>query len=169
MADHKLGNIQPASFFVDECEKKLLELYRKRYRPNGPMNKLFLTFGSGKISQISLKSRKYSRHVLVCLESRPWKFALLLTRSRSCAQMNWQKCGCKHFGNHVSFCCNCPKVLWKYRKTSNISGTLVGNKIVDHSDVVGASPWHLASRDSAKKAARQYENLLSVGIWCVLY
>ena len=56
-----------------------------------------------------------------------------------------------------------------------------GNKIVDHSDVVGASPvgaapttsslstWYLASRDSAKTAARRYENLLSVGIWCVLY
>ena len=28
----------------------------------------------------------------------------------------------------------------KYRKTSNISCTLVGNQIVDHSDVVGASP-----------------------------
>ena len=28
----------------------------------------------------------------------------------------------------------------KYHKTSNISRTLVGNKIVDHSDVVGASP-----------------------------
>ena len=28
----------------------------------------------------------------------------------------------------------------KYRKTSNIRWTLVGNKIVDHSDVVGASP-----------------------------
>ena len=27
-----------------------------------------------------------------------------------------------------------------YRKVSNISHTLVGNKIVDHSDVVGASP-----------------------------
>ena len=27
----------------------------------------------------------------------------------------------------------------RYRKTSNISHTLVGNKIVDHSDVVGAS------------------------------
>ena len=69
----------------------------------------------------------------------------------------------------------------RYRKTSNISLTLVGNKIVDHSDVVGASPvgaapttssfstWHLASRDSAKKAARQCEKLLSVGVWCVLY
>ena len=28
----------------------------------------------------------------------------------------------------------------QYRKTSNISRTLVGNKIFDHSDVVGASP-----------------------------
>ena len=28
----------------------------------------------------------------------------------------------------------------EYRKTSNISRTLVGNKIVDHSDVVVASP-----------------------------
>ena len=27
-----------------------------------------------------------------------------------------------------------------YCQTSNISGTLVGNKTVDHSDVVGASP-----------------------------
>ena len=27
-----------------------------------------------------------------------------------------------------------------YRETSNISRTLVGNKIVDHWDVVGASP-----------------------------
>ena len=27
-----------------------------------------------------------------------------------------------------------------YRKTSNVRRTLVGNKIVDHSDVVGASP-----------------------------
>ena len=53
----------------------------------------------------------------------------------------------------------------------NIRRTLVGNKTVDRSDAVGASPvgaaptassfstWHLASRDSAKKAARQYENI----------
>ena len=58
-----------------------------------------------------------------------------------------------------------------YRKTLDIRRTLGGNKIVDHSDVVGASPvgaapttssfstWHLASRDSAKEATRQYENL----------
>ena len=56
----------------------------------------------------------------------------------------------------------------------------MGNKIADHSDVVGASPvgaapttssfstWHLVSRDLAKTAASQYENLLSVGIWCLI-
>ena len=68
-----------------------------------------------------------------------------------------------------------------YCKTSNISRTLVGNKIVDHSDAVGASPVgaapttssfsteHLASIDSAKTAARQYDNPLSVEIWGVLW
>ena len=33
----------------------------------------------------------------------------------------------------------------------------------------GVGTLHLASRDSTKTAARQYENPLSVGIWCVLY
>ena len=32
---------------------------------------------------------------------------------------------------------------FKYHQTSNISHTLVGNKLVDHSDVVGASPVDL--------------------------
>ena len=36
-----------------------------------------------------------------------------------------------------------------YRKTSNISRTLVGNKIVDHSDVVGASPVGAAPTTSS--------------------
>ena len=38
---------------------------------------------------------------------------------------------------------------WYYRKTSNISRTLVGNKIVDHSDVVGASPVGAAPTTSS--------------------
>ena len=62
-----------------------------------------------------------------------------------------------------------------YRKISNISRTLLGNKIVDHSDVVGASPvgaapttssfstWHLASRDLAKTAASQYRIFYVLG------
>ena len=36
-----------------------------------------------------------------------------------------------------------------YHKISNISGTLVGNEIVDHSDVVGASPVGAAPTTSA--------------------
>ena len=70
---------------------------------------------------------------------------------------------------------------FNYRKASNIRHTLVGNEIVNHSDVVGASPVnaapstssfstsHLASKDSAKTASRQCDNLLSVGIRCALY
>ena len=36
-----------------------------------------------------------------------------------------------------------------YRKTSNIRRTLVGNKIVDHSDVAGASPVGAAPTTSS--------------------
>ena len=74
------------------------------------------------------------------------------------------------------------KLLQKYyRKTSNISRTLVGNKIVDNSDVVGASPVgvapttssfsteHLVPMDWAKTTARGYKKRLSFGIWCDLY
>ena len=40
---------------------------------------------------------------------------------------------------------------WKkyYCQTSNISHTLVGNKLVDHSDVVGASPVGFAPTTSS--------------------
>ena len=36
-----------------------------------------------------------------------------------------------------------------YRQTFNISITLVGNKIVDHSDVIGASPVGAAPTTSS--------------------
>ena len=64
----------------------------------------------------------------------------------------------------------------QYRKTSHISRTLVGNKIVDNSDVVGASPvgaapttssfstLHLASMDGTKTTARLYKKHLNFGI-----
>ena len=41
------------------------------------------------------------------------------------------------------------KIGHQYCKTSNISHTLVGNKIVDHSDVVGASPVGAAPTTSS--------------------
>ena len=37
----------------------------------------------------------------------------------------------------------------KYRQVSNISRTIVGDKIVDHSDVVGASPVGAAPTTSS--------------------
>ena len=36
-----------------------------------------------------------------------------------------------------------------YRQTSNIRGTLVGNKIADHSDIATASPVGAASTTSS--------------------
>ena len=44
-----------------------------------------------------------------------------------------------------------PIRLWcgEYRKVSNISRTLVGNNIVDRSDVVGASPVGAAPTTSS--------------------
>ena len=69
-----------------------------------------------------------------------------------------------------------------YRKTSNIRRILVGNKIADHSDVVGASPIgaapttysfatyiYLASIGCTKTTARQGEKHLSFRIRCDLY
>ena len=64
-----------------------------------------------------------------------------------------------------------------YYQTSNIRCTLVGNKLVDHSDVFGASPvgaapttssfstHHLASKTTAKWD----ENHSSFVIWRILY
>ena len=69
----------------------------------------------------------------------------------------------------------------QYRQFSNIRHTLVGNKIADHSDVVGAAPVgaapttssfsteHLASMNWAKATAMPDEKHFSFLIWCVLY
>ena len=40
-------------------------------------------------------------------------------------------------------------IIKENRKTSNISRTIAGNKIVDHSDVVGASPVGAAPTTSS--------------------
>ena len=66
-----------------------------------------------------------------------------------------------------------------YRQTSYISRSLLGNKLADHSDVVGSSPvgatptistfptQHLASVDWAKTATRKDDKHLSFVIRCV--
>ena len=68
-----------------------------------------------------------------------------------------------------------------YRKTSDISRTVVGDKIVDNSDVVGTPPvgaapttssfstWHMASMDLADTTTRRDKKPLSLGIWYDLY
>ena len=69
----------------------------------------------------------------------------------------------------------------KYRQTSYISRTFIGNETADPSDVVGASPdgaapttssfstYHLVSMDWAKTTARLGDKRLGYGIWCCLY
>ena len=52
------------------------------------------------------------------------------------------------FSLHTIVPASAARVL-TYRKTSNISRTLVGNRIVDNSDVVGASPVGAAPTTSS--------------------
>ena len=71
----------------------------------------------------------------------------------------------------VEFC-------WHYHHTTNISRTLLGNEMVDHSDEIGASPVgaalttssflaeHLAAMIWANTTARRDEKHLSFLIWC---
>ena len=74
--------------------------------------------------------------------------------------IGWCKQMGVHFLSHIYFTLICE--WWvsgrdvnsstsgmEYRKTSNISRTLVGNKIVDNSDVVGASPVGAAPTTSS--------------------
>ena len=71
--------------------------------------------------------------------------------------------------------------LGDYREICDIKCILVGDKIVDHSDVVGASPVDAvsttasisterqASMDWAKTTSRWDNKHFSFGIWCILY
>ena len=72
--------------------------------------------------------------VLVVLVPSRIKTSLGPSRFRHLTIQSWQK-------YHVT--------ETNYRKTSNISRTLVGNKIVDNSDVVGASPVGAAPTTSS--------------------
>ena len=68
-----------------------------------------------------------------------------------------------------------------YCQTSNLSHTLLGNKTAGHSDIAGESPvgaapttssfstYHLSWMGWAKANAKQEENHLSFGIWCIFY
>ena len=49
----------------------------------------------------------------------------------------------------INRACQSGDLYSDYRQVSNIRRTLVGNKIVDHSDVVGASPVGAAPTTSS--------------------
>ena len=66
------------------------------------------------------------------------------------AKYNWcHSCWCA--GDSKNQDINIDQVIleYPYRKTSNISRTLVDNEIVDNSDVVGASPVGAAPTTSS--------------------
>ena len=94
------------------------------------------------------------------------------------------KCIAYWFISQIVFFYNvplCSPFPLTYHQTSNIRRTWVGSTIVDHSNVVAASPVgaasttssfftsHLASMEWAKTTARQDEKHLNLGIWCNLY
>ena len=54
-----------------------------------------------------------------------------------------------HIYPHTTIISKVNALNGKYRKTSNISRTLVGNKIVDNSNVVGAAPVGAAPTTSS--------------------
>ena len=75
-----------------------------------------------------------------------------------------------------------PLDVERYRQTCNITCSLVDSKLVDHSEIIGASPVgaapttssfstkHLASMNWAKATARREEDhSISFGIWFDLY
>ena len=83
---------------------------------------------------------------------------------------------------HICIFFNFSTLMYsRYHQTSDISCTSVDNKIVDHSDVVGALPvsaapttpsfstQHRASMDWAKTSARRDEKHLNHRMWYYLY
>ena len=68
-----------------------------------------------------------------------------------CQKKKWLKFNFELMGNSLYI--TLLGELWgaycEYLQVSNISRTLVGNKIVDHSDVVGASPVGAAPTTSS--------------------
>ena len=54
-----------------------------------------------------------------------------------------------HSKTHQNHMHNSWDVLYNYRQVSNIRHTLAGNEIIDHSDVVGASPVGAAPTTSS--------------------
>ena len=127
------------------------------------------------MNQTSLESEKYNYTTQVTVSN---LFSILCYKFSVVGDIDRQKC-CIHC--LISNGDNCSLVIshqFGYPQTDNISCTL-GNKVVVHSDVVGAVPvgtapttssfstQHLASIDWAEATARWDEKHLS--FWCGLY
>ena len=150
------GGRQPVDFTVQQTGGSTTHAGHCKVVNIGSGNRIFVIAWSG----TSLEKKNTSQN---CTVEYVWWYQGSLTKNISISPFTYSS------QNHV------------YRKVSNISHTLVGYKIVDHSDVVGASPvgaapttssfstWRLASMDWAKTTARRDENHLCFGIGCVLY
>ena len=122
---------------------------------------------------------------LLCQRSRTTQWAAVITHNNvgQVAQKSGKQRNKGHWWlSHGSLykLTEIHSIMIDYHKTPNISRSSVGNKVVDNSDVVGASPvgaasttssfstQQLASMDWAKTTARGYKKHLNFGIWCDL-
>ena len=93
---------------------------------------------SPKMCQIGLGLNVLNQPLLTKPYDVIWDHQVLINVNRSCYNSSHA-----HIFNYASV------QGLRYRKTSNISRTLAGTKIVDNSDVVGASPDGVAPTTSS--------------------
>ena len=123
-------------------------------------------------------------HVLSILLQYTWRRArtrpgiqpILCILEGNCNETDHNRTSIGNIEEIRRYSCRCA-----YPKTSDISHTLVGSRIIDHSDVVEASPVgaaptassfsteHLASIDCVKTTARRDKKHLNFGFWCGFY
>ena len=79
----------------------------------------------------------------------PLQISTCIESFKLCLKFYWVECVRGENTVTVSYCFKSAMVQARHRQTSNIWRTLVGNKIVDHSDVVGAPPVGVAPTTSS--------------------
>ena len=92
--------------------------------------------------------------MIIFTQSRVVIFHIKPFTHKKCTYPPWRDLG-KHillpciWMESIQFCISNNTDKSTYRQVSNIRRTLIGNKIVDHSDVVGASPVGAAPTTSS--------------------
>ena len=106
------------------------------------------TMNSWKTHKLCFSSYIGFKHT-ICSFLLPHNLIFTVLQSRTKQYLSSQKCTTLYFEImcFLQMCSYHP--IWTYHQTSNIRCTLVGNKIVDHSDVVGASPVGAAPTTSS--------------------